>query len=128
MLGAAWRVVGLGLFIVAPLACGAGAATPYRAIIDARPQDVLLTLVSGQPFYGAPTLLDALGQKDKYSTVDACGEARGLRVATGDARVPNSSQTLPDLTNIFTSVGVKDIIPLFQCDAAPAWAFVGISK
>jgi hypothetical protein len=28
MLGTAWRVVGLGLFVVAPLACGAGAAPP----------------------------------------------------------------------------------------------------
>lgn len=113
------------LMVVRPVQ---GAATPYRAIIDARPQDVVLTVVSGQPYYGTTSILDSLGQSGKYSPIDACGEARGLRVATNDARIPGSSETVADLTSAFTAVGVKDIIPLFQCDAAPEWAFANISK
>ena len=49
-------------------------------------------------------------------------------VATGEATVPGSKETLADLTKAFTAAGVSNYIPLFQCDAAPEWAFANISK
>lgn len=101
---------------------------PYRAFIDARPQDVALTMISGKAFYGDPAFLDTLGQKGKYVPVDACGTVRGLRAAEGDLMLPKNTQTVNDLVSAMQTAGVKNVIPLFQCDAAPAFAFQGISK
>lgn len=67
----------------------------HRAVIDAQPADVLLTIVAGQPLYGDPSLLTALGVSD-FEAVDACGQQRGLLVK--DASVPQGLETLSQLT------------------------------
>src|SRR5262245_31289323 len=94
---------------------------PYRGIIDAKAQDVLLTTIGGEAMYGTTALLDQLGRQGKYVTVDACGESRGL--ITTDSSVPFGDETLSAITDIFAKDGVKNVIPLFQCDPAPEWAF-----
>lgn len=98
-------------------------ANPYRAIIDAAPQDVLLTTVSGEPFYGDPTILDALGAEETYETVDACGEERGLVTTDANDAIPGSDQDLETVTSVFKADGVKKVASLFQCEGAPEFAF-----
>ena len=98
-------------------------ANPYRALIDAKPADVLLTTVSGQAFYGTSDIVNAIGDGRTYETVDACGEPRSLAVQETQISIPGGSETLADVTGAFTSSGVASTIPLFQCDAAPEFAF-----
>lgn len=93
---------------------------PYRTIIEAKPDAVLLTLISGKPIYGTTDLL-AMHDVKTYTTVDACGASRGL-VDQDPAQVLGT-QTLADVTATFTKDGVKNIIPFFQCGAPPDWAF-----
>ncbi len=96
---------------------------PYRALIDAKPADVLLTTVSGQAFYGVSDIVSAIGDPRTYETVDACGEPRSLAVQETTIPIPGGQETLADVTGAFTSAGVASTIPLFQCDAAPEFAF-----
>lgn len=96
---------------------------PYRALIDAQPADVLLTTVSGQAFYGASDIVQAIGDGRSYETVDACGEPRSLAVQETTLPIPGGQETLADVTGAFTAAGVTNTIPLFQCDAAPEFAF-----
>lgn len=92
---------------------------PYRTIIEAKPADVLLTLISGKPIYGTEGLL-ALHSAKTFTKVDACGSPRGL-VDQDPAQVLGT-QTLPDVMATFTKDGVAKIIPFFQCGAPPEWA------
>lgn len=96
---------------------------PYRAVIAARPQDVLLTTVSGDAFFGAESTLAAIGAARSYETVDACGEPRKLSVVEKDTRIPGGHEALGDLRRTFSTDGVKDIIPLFDCGPMPEAAF-----
>jgi hypothetical protein len=114
--------IAVGLYADLMVLRGDG-ATPYRALIDAKPADVLLTTVGGQAFYGASTLVNAIGDGRTYETVDACGETRSLAVQETTLPISNGQETLSDITSTFTSSGVTSTIPLFQCDAAPEFAF-----
>src|SRR5262249_44057137 len=96
---------------------------PYRALINAQPADVLLTTVGGQAFYGSTDIVTAIGDNRSYETVDACGESRSLAVQETTIPIPNGQEQLADITGTFTSSGVSNVIPLFQCDAAPEFAF-----
>jgi hypothetical protein len=98
-------------------------AQPYRALIDAQPADVLLTTVGGQAFYGTSDIVAAIGDGRAYETVDACGESRSLAVQETTLPISGGSETFADITGTFTSSGVTSTIPLFQCDAAPEFAF-----
>jgi len=98
-------------------------ANPYRAVIDAQPADVLLTTVSGQAFYGTSDIVGAIGDGRTYETVDACGEPRSLAVQEQTLPIPGGNETLADVTGAFTSSGVTNTIPLFQCGPAPEFAF-----
>jgi cytosine/adenosine deaminase-related metal-dependent hydrolase len=102
-------------------------AQPYRALINAQPADVLLTMISGKAYYGDIGVLEQLGLKGQYGLVDACGSQRGILTAESNPRIPNGKQSVEDLRATFTKDGVKDIIPLFQCGPAPEWSFLGIS-
>ena len=96
---------------------------PYRAVIDAKPADVLLTAVSGQAFYGDPSIVASIGDPRSYVTVDACGEARSLAATETQLALPLGTETLTDVTATFTKDGVTSIIPLYQCQGAPESAF-----
>jgi cytosine/adenosine deaminase-related metal-dependent hydrolase len=96
---------------------------PYRAIIDAKPQDVLLTVIDGQPYYGDPDLLSNIGATRDFISVDACGETRNLSTAESNPQIPGGNEDISALTTTFTNDGVQNIIPLFQCDPAPEFAF-----
>jgi 5-methylthioadenosine/S-adenosylhomocysteine deaminase len=96
---------------------------PYRALIGAQPADVLLTTVGGQAFYGASDIVTAIGDGRAYVTVDACGEPRSLAAQETALPIPAGQEQLADVTATFTNAGVSNVIPLFQCGAAPEFAF-----
>ena len=54
-------------------------ADPYMALIQARPPQVLLTIVDGTPRYGEPALMSALGVAGESVTVK--GRAKKLNIA-----------------------------------------------
>jgi cytosine/adenosine deaminase-related metal-dependent hydrolase len=87
----------------------------FRALIDAKPQDVLLTTVSGEAFYGDKAILDGIGASRKFEQVDACGEPRMLSTTEEDQRISGGTQTLKAVTDVLTKDGVRKIIPLFEC-------------
>lgn len=53
------------------------ASDPFAALISARPQDVMLTVVGGVPLYGDPTYLAELGVKTP-ETFTLCGETKAV--------------------------------------------------
>ena len=56
------------------------ARDPYKALARAKPQDVTLTMVNGQPLYGAPANLAALGVM-KTESFSVCGAGRAFSSA-----------------------------------------------
>jgi len=88
---------------------------PYRAIIDAKPQDVLLSTVGGDVFYGDPTIVKGTGSAREFETVDACGTPRLLGVKEADTRIPEGTKALADIVGTMKNDGAKDIVPLFDC-------------
>ncbi len=95
---------------------------PYRAVIDATPEDVLMTMISGAAEFGATAWLDQLGQAGKYELVDACGMQRGIVVQDPTVK-PDGTESLAQIEQIFSTDKVSSVIPLFQCTPAPEWAF-----
>lgn len=98
-------------------------SNPYRAIIDAKPADVLLTTVSGEAFYGRQDILTGMGAPRSFITVDACGEPRQLSVVEANPKVVDGTEGMDGITAKLKKDGVTDIIPLFQCTGAPEFAF-----
>ena len=93
---------------------------PYRALIDARPADVLGTLVSGEILYGETRLLDALGKAGQYQTIPAevaCGEERGIDVV--EPSVAGGEETLGEVISALETDSGQPVIPLFDCGAEP---------
>ena len=54
--------------------------TPQRDLITAKPQDVLLVTIAGDPLFGTPSSLDALGKTGDYETIEACGTPKAIDV------------------------------------------------
>jgi 5-methylthioadenosine/S-adenosylhomocysteine deaminase len=96
------------LLIVRPSPNGA-----YRALIDARPQDVLLTAVGGRPLYGLPSWMNALGRAGTYELVNACHELRGLSVR--DTAISGGTETLQDVLATFVGDDVTAVSELVDC-------------
>jgi 5-methylthioadenosine/S-adenosylhomocysteine deaminase len=97
----------------------------YRSVIDARPQDVLLVTISGDPLFGAVTAMDALGKKDDYELIDACGVQRAIDVDVTAKDVTKGTQTLASIESALKAVNPK-LTPMVDCtdDEARA-AFAG---
>ncbi|MFY1829387.1 lamin tail domain-containing protein [Myxococcus fulvus] len=56
-------------------------ASPHRAVIDAEPADVVLTMRGGKALYGDQTLVTALkGATETCDAVDVCGSAKSACV------------------------------------------------
>lgn len=92
-----------------------GKGSAYRSIIDAAPQNVLLTVVGGDVFYGEPSLVEASGSARPFETVDACGAPRLLGVQEADPRLANGMKSLAEIVATFEGDGVKNVIPLIDC-------------
>ncbi len=116
--------------LLADIAVYDWSAEPYRAIIEAEPQDVRLVLVAGQALYGLPELVEPLAaHPDWCETLDACGATRTACVqaaASGD-----DAWTAADIeAALSTALGQaepseghpysSELLGLWLCDEAPA--------
>ncbi len=82
----------------------ANGKAPLRAVIEAQPTDVVLTVIGGQAMYGEPAMLGSLGVTG-FDAVSVCGQPRGLLVR--DATVPSGGgESLSDVISTLTSDGV----------------------
>ena len=70
-------------------------ADPYMALINARPPNVLLTIVDGTPRYGEPALMSALGVAGESVAVK--GRAKKMSIAVAHPFLDYSSQTFAQL-------------------------------
>ena len=79
-------------------------ADPYMALIQARPPQVLLTIVDGTPRYGEPALMTALGVTGESVTVK--GRAKKLNIAFVHPFLEYSRQTFANIrTNLIAAHG-----------------------
>lgn len=98
---------------------------PYRAVIDARPADVLGTFVGGEMLYGERRMLDALGRAGQYEVLTpevACGEERGLAVRATDPNLAGGQESLADIVGALETDTHQAVIPLFECGETSAAA------
>ena len=101
-------------------------ATAYRAVIDAKPQDVLLVTISGDALFGTAANLDLLGKKGDYEVIDACGEARAIDMTVGAKDVTRGDATLSQIESKLRAINPK-LTPVIDCtDDAARKAFTGI--
>lgn len=91
------------------------ASKVYRAVIDAKPQDVLLTTIGGQVFYGDESLVEGTGTAREFETVDACGTPRVIS-SSEKSSLPEADKKISDMVGTMKADGAKDIVPLFDCD------------
>ncbi len=93
---------------VADIAIFSGtASSPYRVIIEAKPENVVLTLRGGKPLFGNAALVTAL-TTDNCDAINVCGSAKSACVNS------ELGKSLSALTGENGST-----YPLFFCDAAP---------
>ncbi len=85
------------------------AASPYRAVITANPEDVVLTVRGGKPLYGDQALVEPLGLSGCES-LDVCGTAKLVCISGAD----EVGQTLAAL-----QTANANMYPLFFCNQSP---------
>jgi hypothetical protein len=89
-------------------------ADPYMALINARPPQVLLTIVDGTPRYGEPALMAALGVPGE--SVDVKGRAKKMNVAVVHPFLDYSSRTFATMrANLVSAHGT--LTPLNELDS-----------
>jgi cytosine/adenosine deaminase-related metal-dependent hydrolase len=89
--------------------------SPYRSLIQAKPQDVLLVTISGDPLYGAPAVMDGLGKKGDYEVIDACGAPRAIDMTVSAKDVTSGTETLSSIESKLLTVNPK-LTPVIDCD------------
>jgi cytosine/adenosine deaminase-related metal-dependent hydrolase len=68
--------------------------SPYRSLIDARPQDIRLVLVAGEAVYGAPDLMRQLAQPSSIEELTVCGTGMALRISSDGTSGPGARERL----------------------------------
>ncbi|RKH32957.1 amidohydrolase [Corallococcus praedator] len=86
---------------------GAYAGSPYRAVIAADPQDVVLTMRGGKPLYGDQALVDGLKGADTCDALAVCGTQKAACV---------QSEIGKNLTAFQGSTDTRNLYPLFACE------------
>jgi hypothetical protein len=90
-------------------------ADPYMALIEARPKDVILTIVDGIPRYGNTALMDILGF-DTTDKVDVHGVAKTFNIAVDHPFLEYSDETFAQIrANL--QAGHGSITPSGELDA-----------
>ncbi|MBN8469978.1 lamin tail domain-containing protein [Corallococcus exiguus] len=85
---------------------GTNAASPFRAVIIAQPQDVVLTVRGGKPLFGDQALVDGLKGTDACDALDVCGTQKAACVKSEIGKTLSEFQGSPD---------TKGLYPLFAC-------------
>jgi cytosine/adenosine deaminase-related metal-dependent hydrolase len=100
--------------------------TPYRDLINARPQDVLFVTISGDPLFGDQALMNAAGKLGDYEVVDACGTPKAIDMTVTAKDVYQGTEKLSDVEAKLLTVNPK-LTPVFECneDALIQKAFAG---
>jgi hypothetical protein len=76
---------------------------PYRSVIQAGPEDVLLVIVDGQALYGTAELMEPVASNpDWCETVTPCSEARTLCVQADSSG--DDSQTYEELESLLSGL------------------------
>ena len=98
------------------------AARPYGSLVDARVEDVDLVMIGGQPYYGAPALMQALGQSPDAESMDVCGKRKLLHVhdagAADEPPTLSEAKLVKSLTTAMAQVSPEprpSLAPLFSC-------------
>ena len=103
-------------------------AEPYRAVIQASPENVKLVVVEGEALYGTSALMSGRATNpDWCETVDACGESRTLcvqRTASGEGSETYGSLETT-LNSALSAISMpsgfeagNDLMPIWVCDDA----------
>jgi hypothetical protein len=88
-------------------------SNPYMALINARPPNVLLTVVDGTPRYGEPALMSALGVTGE--SIDVKGRAKKIRIAFAHPFLDYSTRTFATMrANL--QAGHATLTPLNELD------------
>jgi cytosine/adenosine deaminase-related metal-dependent hydrolase len=98
----------------------------YRALINARPQDVQLVTISGDPLFGTTTAMDALGKTGDYEVIDTCGSPRAIDATVSASDVTRGSEKLSDVESKLLAVNPKRT-PVVDCtNDVATFAYKGI--
>ncbi|RKH54454.1 amidohydrolase [Corallococcus sp. AB050B] len=85
---------------------GTNAGSPFRAVIAADPQDVVLTVRGGKPLYGDQALVDGLKGADSCDALEVCGTQKAACLKSEIKMTLKEFQDSPDTKNLY---------PLFAC-------------
>ena len=92
-------------------------ASGYRALIEAKPEDVRLMMVEGRALYGTAPLMDALHPEGGMETIVLCdGLERKIIFRLDDTGVPTSDESLADVTAELIAA-YPDLLGLGSCPA-----------
>jgi hypothetical protein len=81
-------------------------STPYEALIGATEEDVLLTVVDGDPLYGRPSFMEAIKPGDSELLVSSCGFRAALDVT--DPVVPGGDQSFSSIHDLLEAAQIFD--------------------
>jgi adenine deaminase len=86
----------------------------YKTLVEARPQDVMLVTVSGDPLFGTPDLMTKAGKGGDFETIDACGEMRAIDITVTSTDVQKGAQNLAETKTKLIAVNPK-LTPIIDC-------------
>lgn len=82
------------------------AALPYRSLIEATEEDVVLTVVGGDALFGRPAFLESLKPGGYELVTSGCGMEAGLDVT--DPSVPGGTQTFAEMVSLLGAAEAHD--------------------
>ena len=94
---------------------------PYQSLVDAKVQDVQLVMIGGQPHYGAPEIMNTLGQGQDSEQLEICHERKLLHLhhhkPSENPLNITHQELLVRLTSAMTSLPEPKpvLAPLFGC-------------
>jgi hypothetical protein len=89
--------------------------TPYDALLQARPGDLKLVIVRGEPVFGDPDLMAALLPGQPLEFADICGERRAFHVQRGGEKSTSLSAVRATLTAEMQRRFGIPLAPLVEC-------------
>ena len=85
---------------------GGGAADPYQGLIDATEEDVLLTVVDGEPLFGRADWMGLLKPSDFETHASGCGFERAVDVT--DPTVLRGNETFSEIVGLLEAAQAFD--------------------